>query len=253
MHGTRSRSSAWRRCAMVPATSGSWCSNQAACSSRRSGTSYSPYEDVTKLYDRLPAKLLPQLKEPAFSMEYVTFGGWHDGKTWTLRGNATGPMQEQLEILTGDPEKYRAYAASYFEVDVPSDAIAHVLAGKKLDAKLLNATPAREDSVGRHGCRAPSCPAELLSVSAPASSHWITRRTGPAKCMRSHWSYSRTRRHGSIEDDRTTCPQRTRADRAARARRANRRGQSARDPQISNLTRECQVAPTRSRRGVCRP
>lgn len=98
---------------------------------------YSPYEDVTKLYKGLPTKLLPQLKEPAFSMEYVTFGGWHDGKTWTLRGNSTGPMQEQLEILTGDPEKYRTYAASYFEVDVPSDAIAHVLAGKKLDAKLV--------------------------------------------------------------------------------------------------------------------
>jgi hypothetical protein len=81
--------------------------------------------------------LLPQLKEPAFSIEYVTFGGWHDGTTWTLGGNATGPMQEQLEILSGDPEKYRAYAASYFEVDLSVDAIAHVLAGKKLDAKLV--------------------------------------------------------------------------------------------------------------------
>lgn len=98
---------------------------------------YPPYEDVTKLYDGLPTKLQPQLKEPAFSMEYVTFGGWHDGTKWTLRGNATGPMQEQLEILTGDPEKYRAYAASYFEVDVPPAAIAHVLAGEKLDAKLV--------------------------------------------------------------------------------------------------------------------
>jgi hypothetical protein len=98
---------------------------------------YSPYEDVTKLYAGLPTELLPQLKEPAFSMAYATFGGWHDGTKWTLRGNATGPMQEQLEILTGDPEKYRAYAASYFDVDVPSDAIAHILAGKKLDAKLV--------------------------------------------------------------------------------------------------------------------
>ena len=46
-------------------------------------------------------------------------------------------MREQLEILTGDPAKYRAYAASYFEVDLPLDAIAHVLAGKRLDAKLV--------------------------------------------------------------------------------------------------------------------
>lgn len=98
---------------------------------------YPPNEDVTTLYAGLPTSLQPQLKEPAFSMGDVTFGGWHDGTKWTLRGNATGPMQEQLEILGGDPEKYRAYAASYFEVDVPSDAIAHVLAGKKLDARLV--------------------------------------------------------------------------------------------------------------------
>jgi len=96
-----------------------------------------PHENVTKIYSGLLTKLLPQLNEPAFSMKHVTFGGWHDGTTWTLRGNAVGPMQDQLEILTGDPERYRAYAADYFEVDLPVNAIAHVLAGKKLDAKLV--------------------------------------------------------------------------------------------------------------------
>jgi hypothetical protein len=96
-----------------------------------------PHEDVAKIYKGLPTKLLPQLKEPAFSMEHVTFGGWHDGTTWTLRGNAIAPIQGELEILTGDPEKYREYAADYFGVDLPADAIAHVLAGKKLDAKLV--------------------------------------------------------------------------------------------------------------------
>jgi hypothetical protein len=95
-----------------------------------------PHEEVTKIYSGLPTKLLPQLKEPAFSMEDVTFGGWHDGTSWTLRGNAK-PMKEQLAILTGDPEKYRTYAADYFEVDLPLDAIAHVLAGNKLDAKIV--------------------------------------------------------------------------------------------------------------------
>lgn len=95
-----------------------------------------PHEDATKIYKDLPKKLFAQLKEPAFSMEHVTFGGWHDGTTWTLRGNAE-PVRRQLEILTGDPEQYRAYASDYFEVDVPSDAIAHVFAGKRLDAKLV--------------------------------------------------------------------------------------------------------------------
>jgi hypothetical protein len=95
-----------------------------------------PHEDVAKIYSGMPSTLRPQLKEPAFSMEYVTCGGWHDGTAWTLRGN-TQPMREQLEILSGDPEKYCAYAAEYFEVDLPVDAIAHVLDGKKLDAKLV--------------------------------------------------------------------------------------------------------------------
>ena len=93
-------------------------------------------EDVKKIYAGLPPKLRPQLQEPAFTMEDVTFGGWHDGTSWTFRGNA-GPMRDQLAILTGDPAKYRTYASDYFEVDLPVDAIAHVLAGKRLDAKLV--------------------------------------------------------------------------------------------------------------------
>lgn len=95
-----------------------------------------PHEDVAKIYKGLPKALMSQLKEQAFSMEHVTFGGWHDGTTWTLRGNAAPPTNE-LAILTGDPEKYRAYAKPYFEAELPIDAVAHVLAGKKLDAKLV--------------------------------------------------------------------------------------------------------------------
>jgi len=95
-----------------------------------------PHEDVVKLYAGLPAKLAPQLKEGAFMMEDVTFGGWHDGTTWTLRGNAK-PMADDLAILAGDAKSYRAYASEYFEEDIPVAAIAHVLAGKKLDAKLV--------------------------------------------------------------------------------------------------------------------
>lgn len=92
-----------------------------------------PHDDVAKIYDGLPSPLQPQLQEPAFSMAYVTVGGWHDGATRTLRGNAA-PLQEQLAILSGDPERYRAYAAEYFAVELPVDAIAHALAGKPLDA-----------------------------------------------------------------------------------------------------------------------
>lgn len=96
-----------------------------------------PHEDVAKLYRGLPAGLSPHRVEGAFSMEWVTYGGWHDGKKWTLRGNAK-PMTEQLAILSGDPDVYRQHASDYFEADVPVDAIAHVLAGKKLDTKLVS-------------------------------------------------------------------------------------------------------------------
>lgn len=92
-------------------------------------------EDVVKMYAGLPAPLKPNLKD--FQIEDgVTFGGFHDGESWTLRGNAK-PMKEELEILTGDPATYRAYAREYFEAKVPLDAIAHVLAGKKLTAALV--------------------------------------------------------------------------------------------------------------------
>ncbi|MBX3209793.1 MAG: hypothetical protein KF764_32465 [Labilithrix sp.] len=93
-------------------------------------------EDVDVIYAGLPTTLAPHLKEPAFSMNDITFGGWHDGTTWTLRGNGT-PMAEELAILSGDPEAYHAYAADYFEVQLPLDAIAHVLAGKSLHAALV--------------------------------------------------------------------------------------------------------------------
>ena len=97
-----------------------------------------PRSDPAEIYDGLPATLEPQRREPAFSMDDVTFGGWYapDGG-WTLRGPLE-PFQEELAILTGAAEVYRAYAKSYFEFDIPLDAITHVLAGMPLDASLVS-------------------------------------------------------------------------------------------------------------------
>jgi hypothetical protein len=95
-----------------------------------------PPQDVAKLYAGLPKPLAPQLEEAAFSMEDVTFGGWNDGEGWTLRGNAK-PLAADLALLAGDAKKYVAYAAAYFDIKAAPDAVAHVLAGKKLDSKLL--------------------------------------------------------------------------------------------------------------------
>jgi hypothetical protein len=95
-----------------------------------------PHEDIAMIYAGLPTELEPQLHEPAFSMDSNTFGGWHDGRSWTLRGNAKAVAGE-LRILAGDPDVYRAYAAECFEVDPPVDAIAHVLAGNRLDEEVI--------------------------------------------------------------------------------------------------------------------
>ncbi len=93
--------------------------------------------DVSAIYADLPRKLSPLLIEPSFDVEYVTWGGWHDGKTWTLRGDAK-PMKEELLMLQGAAKTYARYAAEYFELeDLPLDAIGHVLAGKKLDKKVI--------------------------------------------------------------------------------------------------------------------
>jgi hypothetical protein len=88
-----------------------------------------------KVYAGLPKGLAAQRTEAAFSMEDVTWGGWHDG-AWTLRGNAK-PMADELAILSGAPKTYVSYARAYFEAKVGADDVAHVLAGKKLDAELL--------------------------------------------------------------------------------------------------------------------
>ncbi len=94
------------------------------------------HEDVAAIYAGVPEALAPLIDEPSFLMEDVTFGGFHDGTTWTLRGNAK-PLVDELAILSGDPAAYVAYVAAYFEAKLPVDAIAHVLAGKPLDAKLV--------------------------------------------------------------------------------------------------------------------
>ena len=95
-----------------------------------------PHEDVDAIYAGIPKGLAGQRKDAAFSADEVTFGGYHDGKTWTLRGNAK-PMTEELDMLTGDPAAYAAFAGGYYEAKVSKAAIAKVLAGTKLHAKLV--------------------------------------------------------------------------------------------------------------------
>jgi hypothetical protein len=99
-----------------------------------------PQEDRDAIYRGLPETLRRQLHEPAFEpvgdKTLVTWGGWHAGDGWTLRGNAK-PLEEFREILAGDAQAYRTHAADYFELDVPLTAIDHMLAGKPIDEALV--------------------------------------------------------------------------------------------------------------------
>lgn len=95
-----------------------------------------PRAKATEIYAGLPTALAKQRAEPAFESDVVTWGGWHDGTAWTLRGDGK-PMTEELAILAGGAKAYQAYAAEYFEVKVPLAAITHVLAGKPLTQAIV--------------------------------------------------------------------------------------------------------------------
>ncbi|MBM4360073.1 MAG: hypothetical protein FJ096_18360 [Deltaproteobacteria bacterium] len=102
--------------------------------------------DPTAIYDGLPTALEPHRHEPAFSMSDVTFGGWYEPERgWTLRGTLE-PFTEELSILTGATAVVHAYLASYFEVDVPLDAIEHVVAGEPLEDALVRRLAAGRSS-----------------------------------------------------------------------------------------------------------
>lgn len=93
---------------------------------------------AAEVYAGLPESLAPQLEEPAFSMEHLTFGGFHDGARWTLRGERK-PVEGELAMLSGTAERYQAFALEYFELELPLDAIRHVLSGRPIDHSTLEA------------------------------------------------------------------------------------------------------------------
>ncbi len=93
--------------------------------------------DPATAYQGLPAALEGHRDEPAFTLPYVTYGGWFEPSTgWILRGDPA-PLAPALALLEGDPEAYCAYAAECFEKDLPPEAVARVLSGDPLDAVLL--------------------------------------------------------------------------------------------------------------------
>jgi hypothetical protein len=85
--------------------------------------------------DAVPAEFADCLREPAFSVENVTFCLWHRyaDPGWRIGPVAFPPGHPDpdgseflLSILDGRPESYRAWAADYYTREVELAAVEHV-------------------------------------------------------------------------------------------------------------------------------
>jgi len=95
--------------------------------------------------DGLPAELAPAVNEPAFDARNCTFciwrrtagARWEHGPVEFPDGDDPDGSAQLLEILDGRPETYRTFAADYYEVDLPLDAVAAVYAHQPLTPALI--------------------------------------------------------------------------------------------------------------------
>lgn len=115
--------------------------NRAGCFMKGFAHEYpmSPYRShPPKLWpgilDNVPAEFAKGLKQPAFSMNEVTFCIWrsYSDSSWS-HGPIDFPKGEDpdgsaylLAILDGNPESYCEFADEYWESTVPVDAVAHI-------------------------------------------------------------------------------------------------------------------------------
>jgi hypothetical protein len=93
----------------------------------------------------LPSELAEVQTEPAFEATHCTFCVWRlaTDRTWS-RGqvefssdlDADG-SEHLLHLLDGQPHSYATFAADYFEMDVPTDAVASVYAHAPLTRDLV--------------------------------------------------------------------------------------------------------------------
>ena len=99
------------------------------------------------LLEGMPEEFLEASKEPAFSMENISFciwklntsGEWAKGQFEYMECEDPDGSEYLLEILDGNPETYKAFASEYYEVDLPLDAIKAVYGHQPLDGDVVKA------------------------------------------------------------------------------------------------------------------
>lgn len=95
--------------------------------------------------DALPPELAAARNEPAFDARNSTFciwrrstgAAWERGPVQFAGGDDPDGSAQLLGILDGWPETYRAFAADYYEVDLPIDAVAAVYQQQPLTPSLI--------------------------------------------------------------------------------------------------------------------
>ncbi|MBW8184896.1 hypothetical protein [Shewanella nanhaiensis] len=93
----------------------------------------------------LPPEFLAASKEPAFSMENISFCIWklHSVNSWRIGdfefavGEDPDGSEYLLEIFDGDPDTYRVFAQEYYEVDLDIAVIEKVYRHLPLTDRLV--------------------------------------------------------------------------------------------------------------------
>jgi hypothetical protein len=99
------------------------------------------------LFTGLPPELAELESEPAFDTRNSTFcawrlasdSGWRRGSVEYAPGDDPDGSADLLLLFDGQPQSYVEFAASYFEREVPVEAVASVYAHKPLTSGLVEA------------------------------------------------------------------------------------------------------------------
>jgi hypothetical protein len=97
------------------------------------------------IWDTLPAAFAPFRAEAAFDTDNTTFCIWRGAADQVWRcgnieyseGDDPDGSAELLALLDGVPESYRAWAAGYYERDVPLDVVAAIYAHEDITPAML--------------------------------------------------------------------------------------------------------------------
>ena len=106
---------------------------------------FQPGDPWPGVIDALPSELAAAVDEPAFDARNCTFciwrrtagARWEHGPVQFPDGDDPDGSARLLQILDGRPESYHAFAADYYEVDLPLDAVRAVYRHQPLTPELL--------------------------------------------------------------------------------------------------------------------